>query len=455
MQLEVKNQSYFTADQQKAIATFNHFLNAPESRRCMILSGYAGTGKTTLVSHMVNELKTAKQKVRLLAPTGRAAKVMQTMSDFPASTIHKQIYFMADGFNERSFVRAKNLYKNTLFIVDEVSMIGVGDGYNELNVLADLLEYVYSGDSCSLLLVGDPGQLPPVGQEESPALRAEYLKTLVFDLRIFEHGMTTVVRQEADSDILINATEIRNSKNFQPPFFSTYGNQVFRVDGSEFQEITEAKCTASLGEFMLVTLSNKRALKWNLEIRSRVFQYEEILVRNELLMVVKNNYYWLKNSEYGFIANGEQFIIVRIIAFEECYGLRFARLLVSLESIPDKEWEVLCFIDALFAEQVSLPRDFMKNLFFEIEKDYVHIKNKRMRYKEILNNPYFNALQIKYAYALTVHKAQGGQWDYVAMDIGYLPPEMKDKNLVRWMYTAVTRAKKELYLVNFPSNYFT
>lgn len=454
MQGEVKNEAYFTEDQRSAIDLMNLFMKAPESNRCMILSGYAGTGKTTLVSHIVHELRADKQKVRLLAPTGRAAKVMQAMAEFPASTIHKQIYFMADGVNEKAFVRAKNLYKNTLFIVDEVSMVGVGDGYNELNLLADLVEYVFSGVSCSLLLVGDPGQLPPVGQEHSPALHSEYLKAIVHDLRVFEHTMTTVVRQEAHSEILMNATYIRNSQSFQPPFFHAYGKQVLRINGTEFQEVAESRCTTALGEFMLVTLSNKRALKWNVEIRNRVFHYEEELVRNEILMVVKNNYYWLKNSEFGFIANGEQFSVLRVIAFEERYGLRFARLLVSLESHPDHELEVLCFMDSLFVEQVSLSRAFMKTLFFEIEKDYMHLKNKRNRYKEILNNPYFNALQIKYAYALTVHKAQGGQWDYVAMDLGFLPPEMKDRNLVRWMYTAVTRAKKELYLINFPDTYF-
>lgn len=455
MQVKIKNLPFFTKDQQIAIDVFNTFSSALDERKCMILNGYAGTGKTTLVSHIVNSLRKSNHKVRLLAPTGRAAKVMQAMAEFPASTIHKQIYFMADGFNEKAFVRAKNLYKNTLFIVDEVSMIGIGDGHKELNLLADLLEYVFSGESCSLLLVGDPGQLPPVGQDQSPALHAEYLKSMVLNLKLLEHTMTSVVRQEAHSEILINASNIRNNKQFEPPFFNAVGHQVFSVNGTEFQDIADSRCTSEIGAFMLVTLSNKRALKWNLEFRQRIFQYEDVVVRNELLMVVKNNYYWLKNTEYGFIANGEQFSVLKVVNFEDRYGIRFARLLVALESVPEHQIEILCFVDSLFVEQVSLSREYMKTLFFEIEKDYLHLKNKSKRYKEILSNPYFNALQVKYAYALTVHKAQGGQWDYVAMDIGYLPPEMKDKNLVRWLYTAVTRAKKELYLVNFPEHYFS
>lgn len=444
----------FTTDQKAAIDIFNQFDLDDSFYRCFVLSGYAGTGKTTLISYIVKQFRAEKRKLKLLAPTGRAAKVMSSYADFPSSTIHKLIYFISDYVDGGGLIKAKNLYKNTLFIVDEASMIGVDSTQQEGSLLHDLLDYVYSGDGCSLMLVGDPGQLPPVGQSDSPALRVDYLLTLYPNISVFSHALKEVVRQASDSEITTNATFLRTMETYNPPFFKSLGKEVISINGSELLEILEDSRKFGDESFVMLTISNKRAGKWNQEIRNRLFHYEDTIVKGEWLMVVKNNYFWAADSEIGLIANGEMLKVIRIIREEKLYGYDFLQVAVSFISEPNKEREVICFRDTLLSDAPNLPRDVLKQLFFEIEKDYLSERNKRKRYQLILKNPYFNALQIKYAYCVTAHKAQGGQWDTVFVDYGFVPEQMDQKEYVRWLYTCVTRAKQHLYLVNFPDTYF-
>jgi exodeoxyribonuclease-5 len=444
----------FTTDQKAAIDTFNQFDFDETLYRCFVLSGYAGTGKTTLISYIVKHFRTEKRKLKLIAPTGRAAKVMASYADFPAGTIHKLIYFISDSVDGGGLIKAKNLHKNTLFIVDEASMVGVESHQQEGSLLHDLLEYVFSGEGCSLMLVGDPGQLPPVGQTDSPALQVSYIANLYPSLRMFAHTLTEVVRQAADSAITTNATFLRTMEAYNPPYFVSMGKEVISLNGSELLETLEASRKFGDESFVMLTISNKRAGKWNQEIRNRLFQYEETVVRGEWLMVVKNNYFWAADSEMGLIANGEMLQVIRIIREEHLYGFDFIHVDVSFLSEPNKERTVICFKETLLSDAPNFPREVLKQLFFEIEKDYASERNKRKRYQLILKNPYFNALQIKYAYCITAHKAQGGQWDAVFVDYGFIPEQMDKKEYVRWLYTCVTRAKHCLYLVNFPETYF-
>ena len=444
----------FTADQEAALQVFSQFEKADKPYRCFILKGYAGTGKTTLISHLVLRYKNANKKVKLLAPTGRAAKVMSAYSQTPAFTIHKQIYFVADMQDQSGLIRAKNLYKNTLFIVDEASMVGVESNQSEGSLLQDLLEYVYSGEGCSLLLVGDPGQLPPVGQIDSPALDLDFLNHQYTGISTFTYTLKEVVRQASHSQIIENATFIRNLKQASTPYFINYGKEVLRIQGGELLDLLETANQDGVGSFVMLTMSNKRVGLWNQEIRNRLFHYEEPLVRGESLMVVKNNYFWASDSEMGLIANGEMFFIVKINREEELYGFTFIHAVVRFASESDKERSVICFKDTLFSDTPNLSRDRLKSLFFEIEKDYLTEKNKRKRYQLILKNPYFNALQIKYAYCVTAHKAQGGQWETVFVDFGFIPENMEKTEYLRWLYTCLTRAQNRVVLINFPPEYF-
>lgn len=444
----------FTQDQTQALKVFQDFEKDQSSFRCFLLKGYAGTGKTTLISHVVKEFKAQRKKIKLIAPTGRAAKVMASYAGHPAGTIHKQIYFLSEGLESNGIVRAKNLHAHTLFIVDEASMVGIESGPSESSLLQDLLDYVFSGIGCSLMLVGDPGQLPPVGQTDSPALQPEYLSYHYPGLQIFMHTLKEVVRQAADSEITQNATFLRSLEKCEVPYFTMLGREVKRIGGSELLENMESSRNFGDDSFVMLTISNKRAGKWNQEIRNRLFYYEDILVRGECLMVVKNNYFWASDSEMGFIANGEMMNVKKILREEHVYGFDFIEVMACFSSEPDKERKVICFKDTLLSDSPNLSRDVIKSLFFEIEKEYLHEKNKRKRYQLILKNPYFNALQIKYAYCITAHKSQGGQWETVYIDFGFIPENMEKPEYVRWLYTCVTRAKTQLFLVNFPDAYF-
>lgn len=452
----------FTNDQQQAFAQFLDFLRTARQRKLWVLTGYAGTGKSTLVAHIVQQMQQEKLGFKLLAPTGRAAKVLSNYAGFPASTIHRHIYFSGGEFSTQQLTLAKNLHKNTLFFVDEASMLAAAQPYESNNVLEDLLNYVYNGENCHLIFIGDPGQLPPVGQEDSIALHPQKLAEAYNSIEIWHSHLSQVVRVDSSSSILTAATFLRNKNSFELPLFPPVSNDkssnVRRIQGGEFQDCLE-QSMAQVGsdETILLTLANKRANQWNLEIRNRLFYREEVLEKGDLLMVVKNNYYWLDpSSKMGFIANGELARIERVRKFEAFYGFEFASLDLRFVDYPDLgSVNCLVHIQSLLEEGANLNRETLKKLFYAIEAEHADIKNKQKRYSEVMKNPYFNALQVKYAHAVTVHKAQGGQWAHVYIDYGFLPEERKNQSYLRWLYTALTRASEQLYLLNFPDDFFT
>jgi len=452
----------FTNDQQQAFAQFLDFLRTARQRKLWVLTGYAGTGKSTLVAHIVQQMQQEKLGFKLLAPTGRAAKVLSNYAGFPASTIHRHIYFSGGEFSTQQLTLAKNLHKNTLFFVDEASMLAAAQPYESNNVLEDLLNYVYNGENCHLIFIGDPGQLPPVGQEDSIALHPQKLVEAYNSIEIWHSHLSQVVRVDSSSSILTAATFLRNKNSLELPLFPPISNDkssnVRRIQGGEFQDCLE-QSMAQVGsdETILLTLANKRANQWNLEIRNRLFYREEVLEKGDLLMIVKNNYYWLDpSSKMGFIANGELARIERVRKFEAFYGFEFASLDLRFVDYPDLgSVNCLVHIQSLLEEGANLNRETLKKLFYAIEAEHADIKNKQKRYSEVMKNPYFNALQVKYAHAVTVHKAQGGQWAHVYIDYGFLPEERKNQSYLRWLYTALTRASEQLYLLNFPDDFFT
>lgn len=449
--------------QASAMQQLIDFLASSEAHPLFILTGYAGTGKTTLLGAFVKALQFTKQKTVLLAPTGRAAKVLSNRSNQRAYTIHKRIYYKETKEGGGVGLKlAPNRSKNTVFIIDEASMIGSysvsDDGNVSRNMLEDVLTYVFSGENCKLIFVGDEGQLPPVGSDFSPALNLEYLRFHFSALDIHEAQLTEVLRQTEDSDILLNATKLRSAeKGLYPVFELTGKKDLVRIDGGNLQETLEAAYDFSgQEEVMVITRSNKRANQFNQEIRNRILWREEDICRGDLLMVVKNNYYWLdEKSPAGFIANGEIAQIKRLGRREKLYGFDFVHASIELIDYPEMgDFETILWLDTLSVEAPSMSRTDLKHLFFEIEKEYPHEHNKRKRYEAIMKNPYMNALQVKFAYAITCHKSQGGQWEQVFLDHGYLTDEMLDDSFFRWMYTGFTRASEKLHLVNFDKHFF-
>ena len=454
-------QLIFTSDQNQAFEQFLVFLRAHEARKVWVLTGFAGTGKSTLIAHIVRQMHQEKLSFKLLAPTGRAAKVLSNYAGFPASTIHRHIYFSGGELSNQGLSLAKNLHKNTLFFVDEASMLPASASFEANNVLEDLLNYVYSGENCHLVFIGDPGQLPPVGQEHSITLLPKLFLEAFPSLFIWHSHLSQVVRVKENSGILSVATFLRQKQTYTLPILPKLKNledaTVLQIHGGEFQDYLE-QSIADVGtdETILLTLANKRANQWNLEIRNRLFYREEVLEKGDVLMVVKNNYFWLDpSSKMGFIANGELARIERVKKFEAYYGFEFAELDLKFVDYPD-QGSITCkvHVQSLLEEGPNLNRDLMRKLFYAIEAEHADIKNKQKRYKEVLKNPYFNALQIKYAHAVTVHKAQGGQWAHVYVDYGFVPEERKNAAYLRWLYTALTRASEKLYLLNFPEDFF-
>lgn len=454
----------FTEDQANCARNLEAFLRDHSPYPVFLLSGYAGTGKTSLLGATIKTLQSYKVATRLMAPTGKAAKVLSQNAGKQAFTIHKMIYRRKNKLDDFNTIElAPNLTKNTVFIVDEASMIGdytmSRDGnINHRNLLEDLLEFVYSGAGCRLILLGDTGQLPPVGSDYSPALHANYLQQHFPSLHLFQSELSEVVRQDAGSGILHNATSIRKSPQTMPKLTARGWEDVQLVSGLEFpDELESAYSRSGLDETIVITRSNKRANEYNNQIRARLLWYEDELCAHDELMVVKNNYFWLKDEpEMGFIANGETMSVKRVLRFEELYGFRFARLLVTFPDYESLgEQEVLIHLESLQCDGPSLSRQRMKELFFEVEKDYFHELNKKKRYELILANPYFNALQVKFSYTVTCHKSQGGQWENVFIDVGYLPEDEQPEEYNRWLYTAITRAKSRVYLVNFPEDQLT
>lgn len=447
------------------------FLTSEIDNRCFVLRGYAGTGKTTSVAALVSALPQFKMRVVLLAPTGRAAKVISNYTNRTALTIHKKIYRKRSAVStEMAFQLAPNLAENTLFIVDEASMIA--DEWNPQNgssFLKDLIEFVFQPNplgkdkNCTLLFVGDTAQLPPVGSIESPALNEKYLKDN-FDLNVTGVELKEVVRQEKKSGILANATMLRRLINnydeeqkILPKFLTKSYKDTFSMTGLKLVEGLEyAYRKFEIENTLVVCRSNKSANIYNNQIRSRLLYRDEELSGGDQIMVVRNNYFWLpENQKVSFIANGDMARIVRVRKEEERYGLRFAEVNLDFLDFPEVG-TLTCkvILDTLQSETPNLPYEKSKQLFEGLMLDYDHLTSKRDKMEAIKQDPYYNALQIKFAYAVTCHKAQGGQWDAVFVDQGYLTDEMIDLDFMRWLYTAVTRAKKELFLVNFAQNLY-
>lgn len=447
-----------TAEQAELLDALVNFTLEEAGPACFVLKGYAGTGKTSVLGAYIKALKLLKRKSILMAPTGRGAKVLSQRAETLATTIHKRIYFA--GATEGGSIKvtlAANKSKNTIFIIDEASMLGdfslQADGSVSRNLLEDVFEYVYMGENCKLILLGDEGQLPPVGSNESPALSSDYLSAHFPRIDFTLFGLTKVVRQQEQSGILENATRIREAQRMDdmPVINLTQFSDVKAAAGDELiEKIESAYDRFGNDEVMIVTRSNKRANLYNQHIRNRILYMEDELCGGDLLMVVKNNYYWLDPlSSAGFIANGELLRVHRVKRISTVYNVRFATLEVSLIDYPEMDrFEALAFMDSLSIEQPNLSREFMKILFFEIEKDHLNERNKQKRYLEIMKSPYFNALQIKFAYAVTCHKAQGGQWSAVFVDHGYVEESQIDQSFLRWLYTATTRATEQLYFVN-------
>jgi len=440
------------------------FLVSDDGDECFILKGYAGTGKTTIVGALVKALRGYNFKSVLLAPTGRAAKVITAYSGRKAFTIHKRIYRKKSSVNiDEGFSRGDNLADNTLFIVDEASMISDEIGLNHrASLLFDLVNYVYNAKNCKLMLVGDTAQLPPVGSDDSPALDIKLMKDK-FGLDVFSFELTDVVRQQKDSGILFNATKVREmvrAKKEKMPKIVTKGyKDIFRMGGEALVEgLNYAYRKYGDDNTLIICRSNKNANAYNQQIRGRILYREEELTGGDQVMVVKNNYFWLRDQEEGstnFIANGDIARIKRVRRIEDMYGFRFADVQLEFtDYAEDPLIECKVLLDTLYTEAPALPSDDQKRFYQEVMKDYEHIPNKRLKWEELKKNPYYNALQIKFAYAITCHKAQGGQWDAVFIDQGYLTEEMVNTDFLRWFYTACTRATQELFLVNFNRIFF-
>lgn len=453
-----------TDSQLALFGELEKFARAHNSKNIFLVKGYAGTGKTSLMSAFVKSLHIFKVKTKLLAPTGRAAKVFSLKAGTDAFTIHKHIYRRKSKVDITSGLDLqKNLFKNTIFFVDEASMIGdytlLKDGQiNPRNLLEDLIEYVYSGENCRLILIGDEGQLPPVGSDFSPALNDEYMTNHFPSLNVQSYRLKEVLRQSEDSEVLRNATLLRNTDWVDYPKFDLKkGGDLIRINGLELQDALEASYSNyGTEETILITRSNKNANEYNRQIRGRILWYEEQLCSGDILMVVKNNYFWLgDDTKIGFIANGEMIRVVRVRKVEEMHGFEFTHLLVRFIDYDELgEVELIIHTEALTADGPSLSRERLKDLFFSVERDYSYIREKKKRYEKILADPYFNALQVKYAYAVTCHKSQGGQWSDVYIDQGFINQEMLNPDYYRWLYTALTRGTNRVYLVNFADEFF-
>lgn len=453
-----------TNGQNIAIQKITQFLYKINPGQLFILKGYAGTGKTTLISALVNTFAEFNKKTILLAPTGRAAKVFSVYSEKKAFTIHKFIYKIKNKNGIVEIVRKENKWNHTLFIVDEVSMISNLTHENELfgnnNLLDDLINFVFEGENNKLLFIGDDAQLPPVHSDESPAMNIDFLRHS-FHLEIDEYQLTDVVRQTSESGILYNATLLRSKINhldFSLPVFSNLLFEDFqRLSSQDLEEELNILYTSYDPEdIVIITRSNKRALIFNNEIRNRIFYRENQIATGDYIMSVKNNYHWIEeDSEVGFLANGDMMEIQNIIKTNSLYGFNFADVRVRLcdyPQFPDVELKVI--LNSLESPASSLSQTDLKTLYHEVSKDYEDIPNKRVRFLKIKNNPYLNAAQVKFSYALTCHKTQGGQWKIAFIDFNYIKGKEMDKESLRWLYTALTRTTEKVYLLNFPDDFF-
>ena len=450
-----------TEEQAGLVARLAEFLWDDNVPSVFVIKGYAGTGKTSLVGALVKTLEMFERACVLLAPTGRAAKVFASYAAHPAYTIHKKIYrqraFTGDF---TGFQLAHNAHKNTFFIVDEASMIAnetaEGAHYGSGLLLDDLFDFVYSGAGCRLILLGDTAQLPPVGQVRSPALDEEYLRR--YGYPVYSCELTHVVRQVEESGVLFNATRLRNAMQENPlPVPSIAWRRfpdVSLVGGDELVEVlSSAYRRDGMDETIIVTRSNKRANIFNQGIRNRILYREEELASGDLLLVARNNYFWSEKYEkLDFIANGDVARVVRVRRVCEMYGFRFADVVLYFPDY-EEEMEAKVILDTLHSESPSLTAEENTRLFNAVMEDYADVPSKRERLKRLKNDPWFNALQVKYAYAVTCHKAQGGQWTNVFIDMGYIRPDMLGLDFYRWLYTAFTRTTGRLWLINVSPDY--
>jgi len=454
-----------TPSQKECIGRLAEFITSGNPEQVFVLNGYAGTGKTTLIRSMVRTLGFLKLKTVLLAPTGRAAKVISSYTKTGAFTVHKKIYrqkSLASGTDQ--FVLDKNLHTNTAFIVDEASMIADSPSGNSAfgsgRLLEDLFEYIYSGNNCKLILIGDTAQLPPVFSDFSPALSSEYLEKQ-FLLQVMESELTDVVRQAQESGILHNATLLRqmieNQDTGYPKFETEAFDDITQLNGTELiDEISSCYDRYGINNTVIISRSNKRANKYNEGVRRSILWKEEEISVGDLLMVVKNHYWGLEDEpELNFVANGDIAEVSRIRRHTELYGHKFVDLTLSFLDYEDVVLDRQAMLDTLYLNTASLDNEAAKKFFYAVSEDYADIKSKQKKYIKVRENEFFNALQIKFAYAVTCHKAQGGQWDAVFVDLGYFTEDMLNAETYRWLYTAITRAKKRVYFVNFKDEFFS
>ena len=451
-----------TAEQEHAIEVFTRFMTDRHEQSLMILRGSAGTGKTTLAAALVRALCSLQQKIVLLAPTGRAAKVFSLYAGHPAYTIHRRIYRQKS--MEGAFNLNYNTAQDTLFIVDEASMVAnattVGDTpFANGQLLDDLIQFVYNGRNCRMMLIGDTAQLPPVGEEESPALQTDIMRS--YGLHVHECDLNEVLRQSQESGILWNATMIRqlitHDGPMQMPVVRFEGfSDIRRMPGDELIEsLASSYSHVGTDETMVITRSNKRANIYNQGIRNMVLGREEELCSGDLLMIVKNNYYWTSLSPnlggLGYIANGDRAIVRRVRRVEQLYGFRFAEVTMTFPDYDDYELTATVLLDTLTSEAPALTHQQQTQLYNQVMEDYADIPLKPDRLKKLREDRHYNALQIKFGYAATCHKAQGGQWAHVYVDQGYMTDDMLNTDYLHWLYTAFTRATEQLYLVNWPT----
>lgn len=454
-----------TAKQDILLLQLSEFIFKENDNDLFLLKGYAGTGKTTIIGTLVNNLWQAKKSAVLMAPTGRAAKVISNYSKKEAFTIHKKIYFpKKEKGGGVKFILQPNKHKNTIFIVDEASMIPDTTSDSKLyangSLLDDLIQYVYQGHKCKLLLIGDTAQLPPIKLDISPALDETNL-SLSYNKEVTKMELDEVMRQGQDSGILENATLLRET--IASSFFETfqfnikgYPDIVRLVDGYDIMDaINNAYSTLGNEEMAIIVRSNKRANLYNQQIRSRILFNENELSAGDYLMVVKNNYFWLKpTSEAGFIANGDIVEVLEIFSIKELYGFRFAEVKIRMVDYPKMSaFETVLLLDTIDAETPSLPYEDSNRLYQEVQKDYEDETSNYRKFLKIKGNKHFNALQVKFSYAITCHKSQGGQWHTVFVEQPYLP-EGINRDYLRWLYTAVTRAQEKLYLIGFKDDFF-
>jgi exodeoxyribonuclease V len=458
-----------TIGQSKLIKQLTAFAFSEKENCVFLLKGYAGTGKTSIVGALVNTLPSYKINYLLMAPTGRAAKVLSNYSHKPAFTIHKKIYKPKadkEGGGPQ-FVLQANKYENTIFIVDEASMIGDGSGTQDgqaigsRSLLDDLMQFTMEGKNCKLLFIGDTAQLPPVGLDQSPALNLEYLKSS-FPVTIHSTELTEVMRQAEESGILSNATLLRYAVKMQkegiPKFSLENFSDIALINGNDLME-TLGDSFRKYGEegTMMICRSNKRANGYNQQIRNQLLWRETELAEGDLMMVVKNNYYWLpEEARADFIANGDIVQIKRIKRFTDKHGFRFADVTIKMtDYADDSEFDCKLILTTINSESPALTYSENNKLYQSVSEEYQNETNKTKRFLKIKSDPFFNALQVKFAYAVTCHKAQGGQWPCVFVEQGYLTEEMINTEFLRWLYTALTRASEKLYLVNFNPEFFS